>query len=189
MSKCPEITLALAAVVALFSSSALGAGDADAGKSVFNGCRSCHAVGEGAANKVGPQLNEIIGRTAGTAADYSYSKAMQEAGADGLTWDDASLSKFLQNPKGTVKGTKMAFAGLKKDDDVANVIAYLSTFSPTKGASINGAPPATGNIADLNVAAADVVEKPACNPTKIPDIRAAGRQTSPPGPAKGRLAP
>ncbi len=105
------------------------ASDADKGAKVFKKCAACHAVGEGAKNKVGPELNDLIGRTAGTAADYKYSKAMIEAGDGGLVWNEETLSTYLQKPKEMVEGTKMAFAGLKKDDDVENVIAYLATFS------------------------------------------------------------
>ena len=103
--------------------------DADAGAKVFKKCAACHMVGEGAKHKVGPELNNIIGRTAGSDEGYKYSNAMKDAGAAGLSWDDAKLAEYLANPKAVVKGTKMAFAGLKKEDDLANVIAYLKTFS------------------------------------------------------------
>ncbi|WP_428644293.1 c-type cytochrome [Roseibium sp.] len=105
------------------------AGDADMGAKVFKKCAACHAVGDGAKNKVGPELNDLIGRTAGTAADYKYSKAMIEAGDGGLVWNPETLATYLKKPKAMIKGTKMAFAGLKKDKDQENVIAYLATFS------------------------------------------------------------
>ncbi len=105
------------------------AGDAEKGEKVFKKCTACHAVGEGAKNKVGPELNEIFGRTAGSLEDYKYSKAMIEAGGGGLVWDEATLTTYLTKPKDMVKGTKMAFAGLKKQEDLDNVIAYLATFS------------------------------------------------------------
>lgn len=106
------------------------AGDAAAGETVFKKCAACHAVGEGAKNKVGPQLNDLLGRTAGTAPDYKYSKAMMEAGTNGLVWTPETLAPYLHKPKEVVPGTKMAFAGLANEQDQQNVIAYLATFSP-----------------------------------------------------------
>ncbi|WP_322988233.1 c-type cytochrome [Hoeflea sp.] len=126
-------------VLAAFSSQALADGDAAAGKKVFNKCKACHAVGEGAKNRVGPQLNDLLGRTAGTADDYKYSKAMIAAGEDGLVWDDAALAKYLANPRGMVKGTKMAFAGLKSDEDTADLTAYLKEFSEEQAAAVEPA--------------------------------------------------
>lgn len=114
-----------------------------AGEKVFKKCAACHAVGEGAANKVGPQLNDLFGRTAGTAEGYSYSKAMTEAGAGGLVWKDETLAQFLADPKAVVKGTKMAFPGLKKEEDVNAVLAYLKTFD-TDGMPEEGAAPKSG---------------------------------------------
>jgi cytochrome c len=105
------------------------AGDVDAGENVFKKCKACHAVGEGAKNKVGPELNDLFGRAAGGLDGFKYSKAMVEQGQGGLVWDADTLAGFLAEPRGSVKGTKMAFAGLKKSDDVDNVLAYLATFS------------------------------------------------------------
>ncbi|MCR9073933.1 MAG: c-type cytochrome [Alphaproteobacteria bacterium] len=97
-----------------------------AGKSVFRKCQACHAVGDGARHKIGPHLNGAFGRTVGTADGFTkYSKAMAAAGESGMVWDEASLTAFLQNPKATIKGTRMAFAGLRKDDDLRAIIAYL----------------------------------------------------------------
>jgi cytochrome c2 len=104
--------------------------DAAAGANVFRKCQSCHAVGEGAKNRVGPVLNGVIGRVAGTAADYKYSQAMIDAGTGGLTWTPETLAPFLAKPRATVVGTKMAFSGIANPDEIANVIAYLETFSP-----------------------------------------------------------
>ena len=101
--------------------------DAAAGEKVFAKCKACHVV-EDDKNKVGPSLKGIMGRVAGTHAGFKYSPAMVEAGKGGLTWDDAKLTEYLKNPKAMVKGTKMAFAGLKDDADIANVIDYLKQF-------------------------------------------------------------
>lgn len=128
MSRFPEAAL-LAAVIALGLAGPALAGDVAAGEKVFNKCKACHAVGEGARNRVGPELNDLIGRTAGTAEGYKYSSAMQAAGAGGTVWNAETLATFLADPKGAVKGTKMAFAGLKDQADIDNVVAYLATFS------------------------------------------------------------
>jgi cytochrome c len=102
--------------------------DAAAGEKVFAKCKACH-VADADTNKIGPTLKGVIGRTAGTHQGFKYSKAMTDAGAGGLVWDDANLTTYLHDPKAMVKGTKMAFVGLKKDDEIANVIAYLKQFS------------------------------------------------------------
>ena len=101
--------------------------DAAAGANVFKRCMSCHAVGEGAKNKVGPQLNDLFGRVAGSLPDYKYSNAMIEVGQNGLVWTPATLSPYLHKPKEQVPGTKMAFAGLPKAEDRANLVAYLAS--------------------------------------------------------------
>ena len=99
-----------------------------AGEKVFKKCKSCHVVGEGAKNKVGPQLNELFGRVPGSIEDYKYSKAMAAYGEDGKVWDEELLTAYLAAPKKVVKRTKMTFGGLKKEDDIANIIEYLKTF-------------------------------------------------------------
>ncbi|MCP3054908.1 c-type cytochrome [Aurantimonas marianensis] len=135
MSKFPKGLLLAGAIVGTLTAPALATGDADAGKKVFNKCRACHAVGEGAANKIGPHLNELFGRAAGGLSDYKYSAALTTAGENGVVWDEATLSEFLADPKGFASGTKMGFAGLKKEDDRDNVIAYLATFSSETAAA------------------------------------------------------
>ncbi|MCP3056031.1 c-type cytochrome [Aurantimonas marianensis] len=103
-------------------------GDADAGKKVYNKCRACHAVGEGAKNKVGPELNGIIGEKPGSIEDYKYSAGFEEWAADKTAWNEALMTEWLADPRAVVKGTKMAFPGLKKPEDLTNVIAYLASF-------------------------------------------------------------
>ena len=103
-------------------SSAHAAEDASAGAKVFVQCAACHAVGAGAQNTVGPVLNGVVGRPAGTYPGYRYSSAMRKSG---LTWDAATLTEYLRAPDKVVPGSKMAFAGLASDEDLANVIAYL----------------------------------------------------------------
>ncbi|MDK8871818.1 c-type cytochrome [Paracoccus sp. SSJ] len=98
------------------------------GEKVFKKCTACHKLGEGAKNGTGPLLNGIVGRPAGEIEGFKYSKPLLAMASDGLVWDDAALHAFLENPKGFMKGTKMSFAGLKKEDERAAVIAYLATF-------------------------------------------------------------
>jgi cytochrome c len=100
-----------------------------AGEKVFKKCSACHKVGDGAKNGVGPTLNDMVGHPAGKVEGFKYSKPLQGMAEGGLIWDDAALHSFLENPKGFMKGTKMAFAGLKKEEDRAAVIAYLATFA------------------------------------------------------------
>lgn len=118
--------LALASITA----PAFAQGDAAAGETIFKRCAGCHAVGEGARNKMGPELNAVLGRIAGSLPDFNYSSAMKDAGAAGLVWTAEELHAFLEAPKVKVPGTKMSFPGIKKPEDIDNVIAYLTTFSP-----------------------------------------------------------
>ncbi|MFK0690434.1 c-type cytochrome [Mesorhizobium sp. IMUNJ 23033] len=115
--------------VATFFASQSQAQDVAAGEKVFTKCKACHVADEDK-NKIGPSLHGVIGRTAGTHPDFKYSEAMVAAGTSGVKWDEPTLAAYLHDPKALVKGTKMAFPGLKKDEEVANVIAYLKQFSP-----------------------------------------------------------
>jgi cytochrome c len=107
------------------SMSPASAQDAALGEKVFLKCKACHQIGEGAKNAVGPVLNGVVGRKAGTYPDYTYSDANKNSG---ITWDEATLKEYLKNPRAKVPGTKMIFPGLPKDDDINNVIAYLKQF-------------------------------------------------------------
>ncbi|MGB8814263.1 MAG: c-type cytochrome [Paracoccaceae bacterium] len=100
----------------------------EAGAKVFKKCAACHKVGEGAKSGTGPVLNGVVGRAAGTVEGFKYSSAMTEAGTGGMVWDAATLGSYLADPKAFLPKNKMSFAGLKKDEDRAAVIAYLSTF-------------------------------------------------------------
>jgi cytochrome c len=120
----------LIGVLLTSASSAQEVGDAAAGEAVFKKCMSCHAVGEGARNKVGPVLNGVVGQQAGTYPEYRYSPAMVKAGEEGLIWTNETLAEYLLAPKEFVPGNKMAFAGLKEQADIDNVIAYLASLPP-----------------------------------------------------------
>lgn len=112
---------------------ALAEGDAENGEKVFRKCRACHEVGPEAKDKSGPVLNGIIGTAAAASPDFSYSNAMKEAAEAGLVWDEASLAAFLTKPRDFLKGTKMSFPGLRKEADVADVIAYLAQHEAVSG--------------------------------------------------------
>lgn len=123
-------TVALTAALILAGTGLARAdGDAAEGEKVFRKCMACHMVGPDAENRVGPVLNGVVNRTAGTLEGFSYSDAMIEAGQNGLVWDDATLHEYLEKPRDIVPGTKMAFAGLRKEEERDDVIAYLETFS------------------------------------------------------------
>ena len=100
------------------------AGDAAKGAIVFKKCQVCHTV-EAGKNKIGPSLAGIVGRKTASIEGFKYSKAMLAFGAGGKVWDEPTLAAYLPAPRDLVKGTSMAFAGLKKPDDVANIIAFL----------------------------------------------------------------
>ena len=129
---------AAAAVLVLLALSSSGlaqdvtSGVAKSGAMVFNKCSGCHAVGPGAKHKVGPHLNRVIGRVAGSLLDYDYSPAMKQAGRNGLAWTAETLWAFLSNPREVVPGTKMSFPGLKDPTELADLIAFLATQNAAK---------------------------------------------------------
>lgn len=119
-----------AAVIALgISGTAAFSQDAENGQNVYRQCRACHQIGANAKNLVGPQLNGIVGRKAGTIEGFNYSEANKAAGAKGLVWTEDVLLKYLANPLTFMPGTKMAYAGLKDEADRKDVIAYLKSAS------------------------------------------------------------
>jgi cytochrome c len=122
---CLFAALALSGLALLGSMGPANAQDAALGEKVFFKCKVCHQIGEGAKDAVGPVLNGVVGRKAGTFPDYAYSDANKNSG---ITWDEATLKEYLKNPRAKVPGTKMIFPGLTKDDDINNVIAYLKQF-------------------------------------------------------------
>jgi len=120
--------LTLSALVIIVSSAAASAAlaqDAAAGKTSFNKCLACHAIGEDAKNKVGPELNGLDGRKSGTVPDYNYSDANKNSG---ITWNEAQFKEYIKDPRAKVPGTKMAFAGIKNENEVNNLWAYVSQF-------------------------------------------------------------
>ena len=120
--------LLVSALVIIASSAAASAAlaqDAEAGKASFNKCLACHAIGEDAKNKVGPELNGLDGRKSGTAPDYNYSDANKNSG---ITWNEAEFKEYIKDPKAKVPGTKMAFAGIKNDKEVNDLWTFISQY-------------------------------------------------------------
>ena len=129
MLRSSFIFFGFAAALAASSASADGLGDAEAGKKVFQQCKGCHQVGEGAKNRIGPHLNDLFGRAAAGLEDFKYSKSFQRAGSGGLEWHAETLDAFLENPRSYTSGTRMSCRGLKKKVDRDNVIAFLRVYS------------------------------------------------------------
>src|SRR6478736_8466799 len=117
--------LLVIAGIALATIGIANAQDLGAGEQSFRKCSPCHAVGDGATNKVGPVLNGLDGRKSGTIEGYSYSDANKKAD---ITWNEASFKDYIKAPMTKVPGTKMAFAGIKNDAEIANLWAYLAQF-------------------------------------------------------------
>lgn len=118
-----------AILVGLATGPALGQ-DAAAGQRVFNQCRACHTVDEGGRNQVGPNLHGVVGRKAAEKDGFRYSANMKELAEGGLTWTEENLRKYLTNPKSVVPRGTMAFAGIRNEKQLNDLLAYLKQNSP-----------------------------------------------------------
>jgi len=117
--------LGIAVSVLAILPGAASAQDAEAGAKVFMKCRACHQIGETAKNAIGPILNGVVGRKAGSIETFNYTAANKNSG---ITWDEATLKDYLKNPRAKVPGTKMTFAGLQSEQEISDVIGYLEQF-------------------------------------------------------------
>ncbi len=117
---------------ALLAAAPLGqamAQDADAGQRVFNQCRACHTINQGGRNGVGPNLHGVWGREAAKVEGFRYSNPMRERAAAGLKWDEATLRAYLTDPKAVVPGGSMSFVGIRNEQQMNDLLAYLQRAS------------------------------------------------------------
>ncbi|MCZ7658696.1 MAG: cytochrome c family protein [Xanthobacteraceae bacterium] len=117
--------LAIAAIVTAGAAGGAVAQDLAAGETSYKKCLACHAIGENAKNKVGPVLNGLEGRKAGTVEGYNYSAANKNSG---ITWDAQTFAEYIKDPRAKIPGTKMVFPGIKNENEIKNLWAYLSQF-------------------------------------------------------------
>jgi cytochrome c len=113
------------ALLAVACSREVRAQDAAAGEKIFGVCKTCHQIGDTAKNGVGPNLNGIMGRKAGSVPGYTYSVANKDSG---ITWDEGTFREYIKDPKAKLPGTKVAFAGLKDEQKVSDLVAFLKQF-------------------------------------------------------------
>ncbi len=116
----------LTAIVMATSASAAAAQDVQKGERSFNKCFPCHSIGEDAGNKIGPELNGLDGRKAGTAPNFNYSEANKNSG---IVWNETTFKPYIKSPQATIPGTKMTFTGIKNDQEIGDLWAYLSQFN------------------------------------------------------------
>lgn len=136
----------------------LASGDVDSGKSVSKKCATCHSFEQGGPNKVGPGLWGVVGNNKASHSGFTYSEAMQGKGGK---WDYDALFAFLKAPKNYVPGTKMAFAGISKPKDIADLVVYLRSLSDNPVALPTPAPAPTTAESAAEAAPAAAAEKPA----------------------------
>ena len=123
------VALLAVALLLIFPGANAWSADAGSGKALFAQCKRCHQVGSGAAHRIGPHLNDVFGRAAGSLENFRYSQAMTEAGDGGLVWSEATLDQFLTDPHAFVPGSRMNFDGMEGADDRAALVAWLQGFS------------------------------------------------------------
>ena len=122
-----KTTLAMAALAVAAMAQAAHAQDVATGEQSFKKCFPCHSIGEGAKNKVGPELNGLDGRHSGSAPAYNYSDANKNSG---IVWGEATFKEYIKDPRAKIPGTKMIFPGVKNETEIGNLWAYLKQFGP-----------------------------------------------------------
>lgn len=148
LSALAGATLA-AVVMSALPSNAQDQASLDAGEKLFSKCKACHEIGEGARNKVGPHLDGLIGRTAGTVDGFRYSSAMVEAGAGGMVWSAETLDRYLEKPRDFIPGNRMSMRGISDPGERSNLIDWLAAASAAEpgGAEPESAAESSGDAA------------------------------------------
>jgi len=121
--------LLVAVLLSVLPAAGAGSADAERGKALYGQCKRCHQAGSGAGHRIGPHLNDVFGRPAGSLTDFEYSPAMKAAGSGGLVWNEATLEAFLADPRALVPRSRMSFAGMEGAGDRADLLAWLRVFS------------------------------------------------------------
>lgn len=161
MTTAARILFAICVVVLLVAPThAVELGDPTVGAKLYRDCQSCHKVGEGARNAVGPHLNGLFGRKAGAIDGFRYSKGLDRAGADGLIWTAETLDAYIENPKALVSRTRMNYRGMKSAEDRGHVLAYLRQFSDRPSDIPEAEPTATALHHDLDPSILAIVGDP-----------------------------
>jgi cytochrome c len=150
-----------AVLVAASAVEAAETADAERGAQLWVQCRSCHDLGEGARNRVGPHLNGLFGRPAAGIEGYAYSEDMERAGADGLVWTAETIDHYIENPRSLVTGTRMAFRGIDEAEDRADLIAFLRRYSASPRDIPEAAPTALPRDPDVDPAVLAIEGDPA----------------------------
>jgi cytochrome c len=155
-----QTSLTLAAFFAAGVAWANEFGDPEKGADVFKKCKSCHQIGEGAKNRVGPQLNGVFGRVAGSVDGVKYSKSMLRAGDDGLVWTEETLDAYIENPKALISKTRMSFRGISDAEQRSDLLAYLRVYSDNPSNIPEAETTATGTDHDIDPAILAIVGDP-----------------------------
>jgi cytochrome c len=157
----PARAMLAAALLAAPAAEAAETADAERGAQLWVQCRSCHDLGEGARNRVGPHLNGLFGRPAAGIEGYAYSEDMERAGADGLVWTAETIDHYIENPRSLVTGTRMAFRGIEEAEDRADLIAFLRRYSASPRDIPEAAPTALPRDPDVDPAVLAIEGDPA----------------------------
>lgn len=147
-----QTLITLAAMLAAGAALSKDLGDVEKGADVFKQCKACHQIGKGAENRIGPHLNGIFGRAAGSVEGGKYSKSMLRMGDDGLIWTYDTLDAYIENPKALVSKTRMNFRGVKDAEERANLLAFLRVYSDNPADIPEAEPTAKGTDHDLDPA-------------------------------------
>nr|WP_174234505.1 c-type cytochrome [Sulfitobacter sp. SK012] len=155
-----QTSLTLAAFFAAGVAWANEFGDPEKGADVFKKCKSCHQIGEGSKSRIGPQLNGVFGRVAGSVDGVKYSKSMLRAGDDGLVWTEETLDAYIENPKALISKTRMSFRGISDAEQRSDLLAYLRVYSDNPSNIPEAEPTATGTDHDIDPAILAIVGDP-----------------------------